>query len=69
MGIVHPNFFRLIGQADLHAVVAAGSEGAARGQVGQVHRGTGDGDQLVVAAVAGWEWNEAGPWCTRDAGL
>ena len=53
MGIVHPNFFRLIGQADLHAVVAAGSEGAARGQVGQVHRGTGDGDQLVVSAVQG----------------
>ena len=48
MGIVDPNLFRLLGQADLHAAVAAGSEGAALGQVGQIDGGARDGDQLVV---------------------
>ena len=40
-----PNLFRLLSQADLHAAVAAGSEGAALGQVGQIDGGARDGDR------------------------
>ena len=48
MGLVDPDLFRNLRQADLHGVVASGAECAALRHVQKVDRSTRNGDQLLL---------------------